>query len=141
MKKLLTLMLVIAVLVLGCAAPDTGRPLPFPSSPPVAEEKTQPSLPGIVHHVLVQGSEEGQNFRLFPRDTSIAVGDTILWVNQGEIRQTISFEDGSFQEILPPGGGVSRTFWQAGEFGYGSEFNDHAVDTEERVLQGTVLVQ
>lgn len=146
-KLQLLIGIVIAVLLLGCTIPEaspSAQSAAFPPHPVQDSERAAPKATGIIHQVMVQGYEdEGvlSGARLLPPDVSLALGDTVLWVNKGKIRQTITFDDGSFQEILPPGGSVSRTFFQAGEFAYGSEFNADRTDAEDRLLRGMISVR
>jgi plastocyanin len=59
------------------------------------------------------------DFKFSPGGTTVNVGDTVTWSNQGPTPHSATANDGSFDTgILSKGGSGSHTFSQAGTFSY-----------------------
>ncbi len=135
MKTALLVAVVMGVLLIaGCTANqagDTGE-REQRTGAPASDASVETDA---VYQVVID--ETGMN----PVDLEINVRDSVEWLNNDNIRHTISFVEGQVDEILPPGGSVLYTFTRPGEFAYASQFNEQLDDNEDRIVQGTVTVR
>lgn len=53
-----------------------------------------------------------------PATTHVLPGTTVRWINHGRHRHTVTFEDGSWDSILPQGASYSVNFTQPGTYRY-----------------------
>lgn len=68
-----------------------------------------------------------------PDSIEVAVGDTVVWTNTGEVDHTVTFDEGGPDSgTMQPEATSSNTFGEAGEFSY--------VCTIHPTMQGTVTV-
>ena len=70
-----------------------------------------------------------------PQEVRINVGGQVTWVNNDTIQRTVTFTDGSIDELLNPGASFSATFNTAGTFNYSDRLN---VGPN---LMGTIIVE
>lgn len=90
---------------LGKHAPAPALAVPAPAVP-VAHAASDPGV-GIL------------DFRFAPPTTTVHVGDTVTWTNNGRAPHSATANDGSFNTgILRPGASASHTFARAGTFTY-----------------------
>jgi len=74
-----------------------------------------------------------KRFKFNAPTVQIAVGDTVVWVNQDGTRHTATARDGSFDTgALSKGKSGKVTFSQAGTFGYFCKFHPN--------MQGQIVV-
>jgi len=107
-RLLLGALLVAAILGAGCA-----------SSPTAPVQTDQVSIPGA--------------WRFDPPVAEVQHGATVTWTNHGGQTHSITFDDG-FDQDVPPGGTVTRTFASAGTFPYHCKY--HPPD-----MKGQIVVQ
>ena len=70
-----------------------------------------------------------------PQSITINVGGQVTWVNNDTVQHTVTFSDGSIDELLNPGASFTATFESAGTFTYTDRLH------EGPGLTGTVIVQ
>ena len=134
MKTAIALVIMVGLLVVGCATPETT--MNFPPVADTPEDSRAAAVPtGQVSQVVVKDSE------FLPRTVEISVGDTVEWVNTDMnedvdelkgVDHTVSFDNGQFDQFLPAGTTVSYTFMKAGVYAYTSSLHPQA--------QGIVVV-
>lgn len=97
--------LVVAVLVGSCSSGDKAATDASPASGGTAA--SEPTV-------------NATDARQFSPDTlTVAIGQTVAWINDGSAPHTITFDDGpAFDQALDPGGEVTRTFDAKGTFQY-----------------------
>ena len=110
----------LGILLVGCGSDKTSNNTPSGSG-------GSGSSSGAV------SASDSQKFT--PDSVMISVGGTVKWSNTGQIPHTVTFDSGpSFDQQLPAGGSVSRTFASAGTFTY--HCNIHGPS-----MHGTVVVK
>ena len=67
---------------------------------------------GTVHQVVIE------NNQFMPTDLDILLGDTVEWVNKDSVAHTVTFENGDFDQKLPPGGTTTFTYKENMQFPY-----------------------
>ncbi len=71
------------------------------------------------HQVGIVEGESVDSWGFDPPSLNVAVGDTVVWTNTGEIDHTATSKDGTFDSgTVPPGGTFEFTFDEIGEFAY-----------------------
>src|SRR3989344_9556710 len=98
MKIAILVMITALLLVAACSVPQEKQ-----ATVVVAEEESVVVQAGVTT-VMVE------NFAFSPTDTEVAVGTTVEWSNKDGVEHSVTFDDGSFDELLPPGGIVRYTF-------------------------------
>ena len=135
MRTAIALVVLIGLLVVGCATPETTMNLPKAADMPEDNRVAVPT--GQVSQVVIKDNE------FLPRTVEVSVGDTVEWVNTDMVEDedtgdlegvdhTISFDNGEFDQFLPSGTSVSHTFMEAGVYAYTSSLHQQA--------QGIVVV-
>jgi plastocyanin len=65
-----------------------------------------------------------EDFYYEPANAAIQPGDTIIWVNEGNVPHTVTSVDGQFvSKVLNPGDSFMLTFPEAGTFSYYCEIH------------------
>mgnify|MGYP001588829414 CR=1 FL=1 len=123
---LVPVLLLAGLLIAGCAAQRGAES---------AMDQKESSLPtggavlreGTTHTVVIE------NGKFMPASLEVQAGDTVEWVNKDSMGHTITTDDFSVDENLPPGGKVTHTFADAGDVAYHCNFH--------HTMQGNVVVQ
>ena len=121
MKIAILVMITTLLLVAACSVPQEKQ-----ATVVAAEEESVVVQAGVA-------TVTAENFAFKPTDVEVTVGTTVEWSNKDEVEHSITFDDGSFDELLPPGGMVTHTFTQAGAYSY------HC--TPHPGMQGKVIVR
>jgi LPXTG-motif cell wall-anchored protein len=88
---------------------------------------------GVPAHAAGDPGDTITDFKFSPGTTTIHVGDTITWTNNGPSAHTATANNGSFDTgALTKGKSASHTFTQAGTFAY--------ICTIHPFMHGTVVV-
>ncbi len=151
MRRMLTtfgMLAVAAALVAGCAGDDTGGAASGgepATTTTVAPATTQDGGTGGGRGDYGGGGGGGSggqagsgavriaDFAFAPDSSSVKVGDSVKWTNQGSATHTVTADDGAFDSgNLAGGKAFSFTFDQAGTYAY--HCNIH------RSMTGTVTV-
>lgn len=108
----------------GKAPPkDTHQEDDDTSGSPGTSSSTSGSGDGPTTHqvAIVEGSST-DDWGYDPSTLGVAVGDTVVWTNTGEIEHTVTADDGSFDSgNIAPGGTFEYTFTEEGDFAYHCE--------------------
>jgi plastocyanin len=82
------------------------------------------------------GAVNATDSRTFtPTSVTISTGGTVKWSNTGQLPHTVTFDSGpAFNEQLPAGGTLSRTFTTAGTFNYHCSIHGPS-------MHGTIVVK
>jgi plastocyanin len=82
------------------------------------------------------GAVNATDSRIFtPVSVTISTGGTVKWSNTGQLPHTVTFDSGpAFDQQLPAGQTVSRTFTTAGTFNYHCSIHGPS-------MHGTVIVK
>ncbi len=103
--------------VLGVAACGEEAPPVETQSPPV---ETQSRVEAGPHLVVIRMTDD---MRFFPERASIAVGDTVVWINEGQMPHTATDRPGTAgvdeHNILPEGASA----WDSGLLDPGQRFS------------------
>ena len=75
------------------------------------------------------------NFTFSPSTVTINAGGQVTWTNNDQAQHTITFADGTIDQLLEPRGTFTATFNTVGTFSYKDRLND------QPGLKGTVTVQ
>jgi LPXTG-motif cell wall-anchored protein len=79
------------------------------------------------------------DYNFVPKSLTIAVGDTVVWTNNGMAQHTVTSDGGAFNSgTLNPGATYSHTFGAAGSFPYHCTFHGGAGGVG---MSGTIFVQ
>lgn len=141
MNKGILAFMVIGVLILlvGC---EVQRDLTVNTNgamPRASGNDENPSSPSPVAEVYQVVLEQAL---VMPADIEVNIGDTVEWVNKDDRTYTLTFDSGMLDERLPPGGRVTYTFPEKGQFSYQTRVSmDDSEEEEERLIRGTVLVR
>jgi LPXTG-motif cell wall-anchored protein len=104
----------VAVLAIDVGARPVAARRPR-GSRPAAAERTQ----AITAHAAGDPGVTVADFHFTPSSTTIHVGDTITWTNDGPSSHTATAHNGAFDTgVLKKGQSASHTFAQAGTFTY-----------------------
>ncbi len=113
-----------------------------PPPPPLRKTTTQRRPQRVVHakavhrrvaHLTADPGVTIADFHFTPPSTTVHVGDTITWTNDGPSSHTATASDGSFNTgTLSKGQSASHTFTKAGTFAY--------VCTIHPFMHGTITV-
>jgi plastocyanin len=133
--------------------PPSTSPSPSPSPPPPASARPRPVVAvghreavrrrgAVRHHAAVRHRAAHSaadpavtiaDFHFTPPSTTVHVGDTITWTNDGPSAHTATASDGSFSTgTLSKGHSASHTFTKPGTFAY--------VCTIHPFMHGTITV-
>ncbi|HVL99393.1 MAG TPA: cupredoxin family copper-binding protein [Egibacteraceae bacterium] len=98
-----------ALLLAGCGAGQD----PTTAPPPADDDTTEPAP-------VDTGANEVSivDLAFEPASLDVAVGDTVEWVNTGELPHTVTFADGPDSGTMETDDTFSHTFEEAGEFDY-----------------------
>lgn len=112
MRKILTILMLLSVLLLAVACTQTATPTEV--APKVTETTTAPVVvaTGTVHQVVLE------NFQFMPTDLQVKAGDAVEFVNKDNAEHTVTFESGDFDQKLPVGGKATYTATEKGTFTY-----------------------
>lgn len=106
----------------GKAPPKEEPEEEEPSSSSSSSTTTSSSSAGggpATHQVAIVEGESTDSWGFDPPDLNVAVGDTVVWTNTGEIDHTATSDDGTFDSgNIPPGGTFESTFEKVGEVAY-----------------------
>jgi plastocyanin len=82
------------------------------------------------------GAVNATDSRLFsPESVTVSSGGTVKWTNTGQLPHTVTFDSGpAFDQQLPAGQTVSRTFTTAGTFTYHCSIHGPT-------MHGTIIVK
>jgi len=109
MKKILTILMLLSVLLLAVACTQTAPA----EVPKVTETSTSSVAPtGTVYQVVIE------NFQFMPTDLQVKVGDSVEFVNKDSSEHTVTFESGDFDQKLPVGAKAAYTSTEKGTFTY-----------------------
>lgn len=109
----LSLILVIAVVAVGCGS-DADQPTTPRAASPAASQGTMPS----------DGTIAIEDFKFVPEEVTVDVGTTVTWTNEDAAPHTATADDGSFDTgNLREGDAGEVTFGKAGSFAYFCEFH------------------
>lgn len=127
------MILIVALFVVGCQSNvQTEEPVQTPvqkvvETPPVFEETKGVEKVGETKQVVVK------DFKFNPNTVEVNVGDSVEWVNnEAGVPHTVTFDDNSYNEKLPVGASVTRTFNEKGTFTYHCALHPN--------MQATVIV-
>jgi len=111
MKKILTILMLLSVLLLAVACTQTPAPAEVPE---VTETTSAPvvAATGVVQQVVIENS------KFMPTDLQVKVGDAVEFVNKDGAEHTVTFESGDFDQKLPAGGKATYTATEKGTFSY-----------------------
>jgi plastocyanin len=87
-----------------------------------------PSAPVPTHTVTIPGQ-----WLFEPSAIQIAAGTAVTWQNHGGQAHSVTFDDGSFDQVVPAGGTLARSFATPGTYAYHCKF--HPPD-----MKGTIVV-
>lgn len=110
MRSLFALLIVAGSLWFGCG-----------DNPSAADEKTGNGRPppGVHKFTVLM-----KDFRFEPKDLTVAKGDTVVWLNQGNVQHTTTSGQGCTADnnwnsgLLSPGQGFAYVFTSSGQFAY-----------------------
>lgn len=110
-----TRLTIIAILIVGASlAGCTGR-------------ESAPS-PVATDTVVIPGA-----WTFEPAAAQVKAGANVTFENHGGAAHTVTFDDGSFDQTIPPGGAITRAFPAPGTYSYHCKF--HPPD-----MKGTIVV-
>lgn len=75
------------------------------------------------------------DFAFSPTNVTVNAGGQVTWINNDQAQHTITFDNGSIDELLNNGGSFTATFNTVGTFSYHDRLNN------QPGLRGTVVVQ
>jgi plastocyanin len=97
-------------------------------------DKSNTPKPAQTAHAASDPGVTIADFQFTPGSTTIHVGDTITWTNNGPSSHTATARNGSFDiGVLKKGASASHTFTQAGTFAYYCKIHPF--------MHGTIIVQ
>jgi plastocyanin len=77
--------------------------------------------------------ESNEKYAFTPKETTVALGDTVTWTNDSDAPHTVDADDGSFEhDQFTKGQSVSQKFDSAGTFAYHCDIHPY--------MHGTVVV-
>ncbi|MFH1276220.1 MAG: plastocyanin/azurin family copper-binding protein [Candidatus Woesearchaeota archaeon] len=134
MKVIAILMVITALLLVGCATEAPEKQIEFPTQD---DEGSAVMASGNNYQVAIEGYE------FMPSTVEVRAGDTVEWVNvhftqvENEdytegVDHTVTFDNGMFDQVLPAGTTVSYTFTEPGVYNYVCSFHPQ--------MQGIVVV-
>lgn len=127
-----TVLLLSSALVTGCgdSAGSTTTAAPGTTAGPattVAPGSTAPGGPRTIQVIMTNRSYD-------PKDVTINVGDTVMWVNEDAPRHDVVADNGEFKsELFDEGGTFSFTFDTPGTYPYHCSIHPG--------MEGTVIVE
>jgi plastocyanin len=90
------------------------------------------SSAAMTDHVrIVQNTTTGK-YRYKPATLTVHKGDKVVWNNKSNAPHTVTFNTGSYNKTVQPGGAVSRVFKKTGTFKYHCNFHTY--------MKGTITV-
>ncbi len=114
--------------------PATDKPTAEPtatSAPTAAATETAPAAPA-------SASVSIEDFQFSPATITVAAGTTVTWTHLGEIRHTVTADDGSFDSPTMAGGDTfAFTFDTPGTYAYYCRFHGGAGQSG---MSGVVIV-
>ena len=83
------------------------------------------------HVRIVENTSTGK-YRYKPTLITVHKGDKLVWNNKSDAPHTVTFNNGSYNKTVQPGGAISRVFKKTGTFKYHCNFHTY--------MKGTVTV-
>lgn len=123
----LVILMVLAVLI-GVLA---GRSQPVSTAAPAPTATPTPLPVPPANHVFIEAS--GSTIAFVPGRLVVHVGQKVTWVNMAGSVQSVTADNGAFNQELSPGQSFAWHPHNAGTYGYGSFLDPNA--------RGTVVVQ